>query len=477
MKERAAVYDVPEHHKTLWSEQQTENTERIGRTGDKRAAGFSDGFMPELFHRLYATVPSKVEKPGAAAAVREKVHNLVSELPEFESLRKQTVRDELWAGMATAALSESVTKVIPQPQDGPPDDADEAQRVFDGLKELAAMNPEAFDEHLAQAQQKLEEALNGTGMSADTLDESGIRQAMRAAIGQATQDIRDAEGAMASLGYGQGAGTQSFRSAKVAMQLCKKVKGSRQLRDIVEMAGRLISISRAKRMNRTDYARNEMVGVAPTGDLARILPSEMLRLTTPVGAADLMHRLLERSAMGYDMKGKEKVGKGPIVLCLDQSGSMSGTRDTWGKAVALALLDSARTQKRPFGIILYDDYVHTTEVFPDPHNVDPDKLIEILSTFSGGGTSFRQPLERALDIVAQGGKFSKADVVHITDGGASSDGATEAIERANKIGCQIYGISIGPVSHSLTSWSHSTTMIDDVNNDTKALDTIFDNVG
>ena len=55
--------------------------------------------------------------------------------------------------------------------------------------------------------------------------------------------------------------------------------------------------------------------------------------------------------MQYELKGTEKQGKGPIVVCVDNSGSMSGDRETWSIVVALALLEIATMPKREFACI------------------------------------------------------------------------------------------------------------------------------
>ena len=110
---RDAVYDVPQHHAALWDEQKTDNAKSVGERGDEKVAGFGDAIMPEVFHSLYATVPNRVEKPGRGAGARKRIHDLIEELPEFQTLRKQTVRDEMWAAMATTALCDSVERAIP----------------------------------------------------------------------------------------------------------------------------------------------------------------------------------------------------------------------------------------------------------------------------------------------------------------------------------------------------------------------------
>lgn len=83
---------------------------------------------------------------------------------------------------------------------------------------------------------------------------------------------------------------------------------------------------------------------------------------TGVKAARLLHyaRRLERTLLTYERVGwtdtpaQTRTGtevrpaavSGPIILCLDTSGSMMGAREVVAKALALECMRQARTQKR-----------------------------------------------------------------------------------------------------------------------------------
>lgn len=482
--DRAACFNVPKHHTKLWREyaEDMDDATRIAKAGDARAAGFSDGFMPELFHRLYAEQPREVsdeDRAMGATAVRHKLHALASELPEFETLRKQTVRDPMWAGMAACALADSVTSAMPQRR--PNADADTALQMLEGLKLLAAESPEAaqaFATHVNAAQAKVDAADTATGDHAASLDETAIRIALRAGIETAAQAIDEAEAALTAFGWGTGAvGNGAAKNPGVAVELARRVRSSPTLQRIVELAGRLTMTARAKRASRTEYARSEVVGVEQTNDVARLLGSELALLVDPDMSDDLLIRLTERRALGYKMAGTEKSAKGPIVLVLDQSGSMTANgKDEWAKAVALALLDAARADARAFGIVLYNGAVVDAKLFPVAADADPVAILDLLSSVPDGGTNYGPAMTQALDWVSVAGKFSKADVVHLTDGDASLDGATEALARAKALGVTVFGIAIGNEGRALKAWSHEVTAIRDVGADTAAVDLIFDNI-
>jgi uncharacterized protein with von Willebrand factor type A (vWA) domain len=483
---RESCFQVPAFHRTLLAEYaaQTPEVARVSAEGDSKVAGFGDGFVPELYHRLFSEVPNEIPaaQRSPAAAVRSRLHDLASELPEFDTLRKQCVRDPVWAGMAATAVGQSVATALPAADpNAPPPDAEAADRLLDGMKDLADEGL-VSDEQVGAAAGKAFAASEGVAEQASSLNESAVRTAMRAAIADAQEQIDQAQSVIATMG-GTGTGSGKAIQPGVALALARKVRNSAKLARIIALAGRLQATARAKRATRSEYARSEIAGVERTGDIARLLPVEMAGLGHPVLCTDVLRRVTERTALGYKVRGKDKTAKGPLIVVIDQSGSMEegGAKDVWAKAVALAILDTARAERRAFGVILYDERVTGTLVCTDPDKVDPGKLLDLLSTRSGGGTNFLPAMDLALDWIegrASGiGKLAKSDVVHITDGESSSDDLCSAVlERADHIGAHIYGIGIKAHRARLARWSHEVVVIDDVSRDTAAVDLVFDHI-
>jgi uncharacterized protein with von Willebrand factor type A (vWA) domain len=58
----------------------------------------------------------------------------------------------------------------------------------------------------------------------------------------------------------------------------------------------------------------EVHGITLGGDLARLLPSELVALRRPRLRLHLLARLLERRALTYSMQEKEPQSRGPIVV-------------------------------------------------------------------------------------------------------------------------------------------------------------------
>jgi len=472
--DRAACFNVPDYHRELWEQfaSASEQAPRIARAGDAKIAGFSDGFLPELNHVLYSDAPRAVA-PTPPAAARARLHALASELPEMETLAKRTKRDPFHAGIATIAIGDSLARALPDRTSTP--DADRAARILRGLSSLASV-PE-MAEHVAGAEGASRGAEYAVAEQAASLDERALRGALRAGIDDAQQAIDDADRACESFGLGDDATTGAHVSPAVALELARRVASSATLRRIVELAGRLQATARAKRAAKSDFARNEIVGVVPTGKLEELIPSELAYLAHPLLTADLLNRVSYSGAMGYELKGKEACAKGPIVVCLDQSGSMQGDRDAWAKAITLALLDAAKRDNRAFGVILYAGSVTASRLFPAPRDADPRDVLDLLShDADGGSTDYAPAITQALDWISTAGAFKRADIVHVTDGQAATSAAPAAMARAETLGAHLYGVGIATDGGALRAWSHEVACIRDVNADTAAVDLIFDGI-
>ncbi len=258
--------------------------------------------------------------------------------------------------------------------------------------------------------------------------------------------------------------------ADVRAELARTIKASPRLKRIAEIAGRLKAIALHKQRTKADQARSEVTDIGIGNDLDRLLPSELVKLTDPAMAMDFARRYLERGLLQYELSGKEEQGKGPIVMCLDQSSSMDDDgRDEWAKALALALGQVASVQKRKMVIVRFNRRViDTIEWDGQP---DGAEVMRVLSQEPAGGTAFDPPLRKALEIIRTGDSMRKADVVFVTDGEASlSDDQLEAWDAERKrseVSC--YALHVGPMGASgLEAIADQVLHVRDVADDAEA---------
>jgi uncharacterized protein with von Willebrand factor type A (vWA) domain len=185
-------------------------------------------------------------------------------------------------------------------------------------------------------------------------------------------------------------------------------------------------------------------------DLGRLLPVELVKLRHPRLHALALRDLLERKAMQYALTGKEKLGKGPLVVLLDRSGSMKGDADTWSISVALALLGIAHEERRTFAVLAFSNQVFY-QVVIKPGEKLPEAALNLECD---GGTEIDTAMSTGLSIIESNpGALHEADLVLVTDGCSASDRAPELRQRARALGACVLGIGIGVAKDQLTPWA------------------------
>lgn len=215
--------------------------------------------------------------------------------------------------------------------------------------------------------------------------------------------------------------TYSQSDYKQKMELVNQLKNNPKLKQIAELAGKFKPIALSVQREKVKRGIDEIYSLAPGRDLGRILPGELMSLTEESLEMDFYNKMLEGKLLNYALRGRERKKRGPIIICLDSSGSMSGGAEIWSKAVGIALLEVARVQKRDFAAIHFDAEQDPqrlkTNVFMKNEAFRVDNLIDFCSYFSGGGTFFEAPLERA-KMFAESGEddWLRASIIFVTDG-------------------------------------------------------------
>ncbi|MFN7135719.1 MAG: chlorite dismutase family protein, partial [Myxococcales bacterium] len=233
---------------------------------------------------------------------------------------------------------------------------------------------------------------------------------------------------------------QGPRSAAERLRLAEKLTTNAKLKKLAQLAGAFRHDARAARRRRRERATTEVFRVGRGGALGRILPSELAALRHPLRRRDLLRRVIEEELLQYDLRGDDHQGKGPVVVCIDGSGSMSGPRELWSKAVTLALLEIARKQGRRTRAIVFSGPEQPLTEFELTargrvslkRSANMDEIVRLAECFPGGGTDFEKPLRSALQAVQSAG-MKGAYVVFITDGEAQiNDAFAEEFRREKK---------------------------------------------
>jgi uncharacterized protein with von Willebrand factor type A (vWA) domain len=300
--------------------------------------------------------------------------------------------------------------------------------------------------------------------SANQPQEETVRKLVREgaeAASAAVEEYRDAAAGLQQVMFGAGAGSSGKRSVddrKVG--LARRLRADPRLRRIAQLAGRFTRIAQQKRRTRVKHGAEEITDVELGNDIGRLLPVELVKLRHPRLHALALRDLLERKAMQYALTGKEQLGKGPLVLLLDRSGSMEDEKDTWSTAMALALMGLAHAEHRTFAVVAFTDQILFEAVVKPGEQLNE----EALNLQCNGGTDIDLAVERGLDqIERHPGRLQEADLVLITDGASPADRAAELKSRASKLGATVLGIGIGVERRHLEPWCDVIEAVTDLN--------------
>lgn len=467
------VYETSRWQRLLWREHEKADAaaQRTVKAGAEKFEAF-EGFARELFTRMYSEAPRKMDPAAEGAEWAERAHAAAEEVQEFAALAERCRGDEQWAGMAATTLAEQVLAAMPEPPE-PIQDAAQQQRVAQALAEMAAEG-QIPQQDAQDAAKRAQQAAQAAQQYAAGLDASALRQAVRKAVAAAQEQVSQAEQAMECFTYGAGAGAAT-KGASLARkrEILSKVQKSRKLARIAELAGRLKHLAAQKQRTKATDVQDEVSDVVMGDDLARLLPSEAALLADDDLFVEFARRFLERGLLQYELKGKERKQRGPIVVCVDNSGSMAGEREEWSKAVALAMLEIARRQKRGFALVHFDGDVQLVLKVGRGEAGAWEDLVKAMEFFSGGGTDFAPPLQRALAIIREDGAFEKADVVLITDGAAGDHYAPAYRLSAQGLGAHTYGILIGGGSADVLKSYADEAVAVEPSRDGAALDMVF----
>lgn len=200
------------------------------------------------------------------------------------------------------------------------------------------------------------------------------------------------------------------------IEVSAKLRTLKKVKDISEMAGRFKESASRLQRKKVKEEGLEICGVELGNEIHKVLPSERLFLARESTKKSFYKKLTQKELLSYKYKNNRCKSKGPIICCIDTSGSMEGELEVWSKSVAISLLDIAVKQKREFVAIMFSNKVYKVLEFTK-HRIEPSKLYELATFFYGSGTNFIEPLEKSIELISSA-RYKYADIVFITDGKA-----------------------------------------------------------
>lgn len=262
------------------------------------------------------------------------------------------------------------------------------------------------------------------------------------------------------------------------LRLRKMIEGLPELKEVCRALGRLqaskretsvaeqvfVPMRRLEQEMRSSVVPGvppEMRGVERSGELARMLPVEVLMLGHPI-LCKLWHaRRAERALLTYRVQGvvaerawtettsqqaaerkAPRPERGPIIAVIDTSGSMHGLPERVAKALVLEAVRVAHAERRRCYMYAFSG---PGEVLEHELDLSPEglgALLPFLAMSFQGGTDLRV-LDRVVHRL-QEQAWCKADVLLVTDGEwPVSQPVAAAGREAKARGTRFHGVLVG----------------------------------
>lgn len=413
----------------------------------------------DTFRALHTLDSPELKPMDEIKPSRELNRRILSQLTaseKFSAMRPETRHDEVASAFAAMSLADGLRDtlstemrefVVRAKKMG--EQEKQAQDAQKQLEDLRNQVREQGGEATPQQAQESKEASQQKNQAREELaneqaeqQQQGMSVAAMGAIDKALDEAQEATDAIGSLpGTEHGSGEKL--SPDQMIELAQKWKENPQLFDMAKMIGRMQRDLRYRRTNRIVGGREEIIDVKLGNDLSLLLPHEKVKLRHPLLRRDFMRRFFEESLVQYETRGYAEAGRGPIIVCIDGSGSMGGMPNVWARSLAVSFIAIAKREKRDAAAVEFSVGTRRWD-FMANEPTDPVKIIDFASHMFGGGTDITRGVESAKELIDMVPKFKTADIVLLTDGQDHfQDDDIELRDELRAMGVRLHGVAIG----------------------------------
>lgn len=173
-----------------------------------------------------------------------------------------------------------------------------------------------------------------------------------------------------------------------------------------------------------------VVGITYSNKVSSALPNELAMLRNPAAKKLFQLKFAQKQLLSHKYESQiagqnviyeqesitveKKEPKGPIIVCVDTSGSMHGAPERIAKTVTFALSKIAIQEKRKCYLISFSTGIETLDL-SDFKSIDPvQKLAQFLKMSFNGGTDAEPALRHSLQLLSEN-EWKNADVLMISD--------------------------------------------------------------
>ena len=219
--------------------------------------------------------------------------------------------------------------------------------------------------------------------------------------------------------------------------------------------------------------RGEIDGLRYSNDISSVLPSELALLENPAAKKLFQLKFAQKQLLSFKYQNdmvdskeenvqeetsvEKKEPKGPIIICVDTSGSMHGTSENIAKTITFALSKIAIEEERKCYLISFSTNIETLDLTDFSDN-PIRKLVQFLQMSFHGGTDAAPALKHAVKMLSEN-EWKNADVLMISDFVMQSldKDTKEQIESAQEKNTNFHSLVIGSSGNeaAINSFNHN----------------------
>ena len=221
-----------------------------------------------------------------------------------------------------------------------------------------------------------------------------------------------------------------------------------------EEGGERVPLGGGNAMKIEHAAPSDIEGVTIGNDLTSMLPCEMAQMVDDDLNGLFVYKFATRNLQNFRYKSavmhpshklqlRRARQKGPMVVCLDTSGSMAGQPERISHALIVKLLQLALRQDRDFLLIAFSYMAKAFEV-----RQNRARLLDFFRKQASGDTDVTDMLEMCIDTLMSKPEYMSADVCLVSDYKMplSNDVLMKRVMDLRERGTRFYGLQIGETS-------------------------------
>ena len=242
------------------------------------------------------------------------------------------------------------------------------------------------------------------------------------------------------------------------LRVVKVQKRYPQLERIANLMGRIadddgterMSVSYGGGMKLEHASKSDILGVALGQDIRSMLPFECVQCSDDVMYDVFLYKYATNSLQSFRHKSEMLKParnlsrrparlKGPMIVCVDRSGSMSGQPELVVNSLMMKLLLIAERQRRNLFLVSF-----SVEAQPVDVRRNRTALLDFFRQKSAGDTNAVKMIDEVFSLLAKG-EYASADVLWCTDFIIPMCGIAQRRKLAEyrRLGTRFYGLKIG----------------------------------